>query len=387
MTRVVVGCSGGADSLALLALACTRDDDVIAVYVDHGLRSGTEHEAGVVRAAAAQFGARFERVAVEVGDGPNLEARARTARYDALERVRAAVDAEAVLVAHTRDDQAETVLLNVLRGSGTSGVAGMPVRRGFLRRPLLEMRRAETRELCRRLGLTPVHDPMNDDMHHRRVWLRREVIPMLERGADRDIVEVLARQADVVRDDDAFLAALAAEHATDNAAAIAALPQVLARRVVRAFLGSPPPSQSTVERVLAVARGEIVATEVPGGARVQRVGGRLLRIERTSEPDPVPLPLPGRANFGGMEIEAWIEHAPPTAWPDGRWVAVCDADLVPGPATIAAAPGAGRTGWFVPPAVLGEGIVWLVGYRVDRRVRASTRTRRYLWMSAEPSKQ
>jgi tRNA(Ile)-lysidine synthase len=369
----------------LLAVTCARGDDVVAVYVDHGLRAGTDHDAAVVRAAAQRFGARFERVAVEIPAGSNLEARAREARYEALERVRDAVGAEAVLVAHTRDDQAETVLLNVLRGSGTAGIAGMAAQRGTLRRPLLDMRRAEARELCMRLGLVPVRDPMNDDIHHRRVWLRREVIPMLERGADRDIVEVLARQADVVRDDDAYLDALAAEQATDDAAAIAALPPVLARRVVRAFLGAPPPSQSTVERVLAVARGEIIATEIAGGARVQRVGGKLLRVEQATTPDPVPLPLPGRATFAGIEIETWVEHAPPTAWPDGRWVAVCDADLVPGPATIAAAPGAGRTGRFVPPAVLGEGIVWLVGYRVDRRVRATTRTRRYLWMSAEPS--
>jgi tRNA(Ile)-lysidine synthase len=383
-----VGCSGGADSLALLALTCNGANDVISVYVDHGLRAGTAHDAAVVQAAAERFGARFERVTVDLGGGTNLEARARAARYDALERVRAAVGAEAVLVGHTRDDQAETVLLNLLRGSGTSGLAGMAAQRGYLRRPLLNMRRAETRELCMRLGLAPVHDPMNDDMHHRRVWLRREVIPMLERGANRDIVEVLARQADIVRDDDAYLDALAAEHATDDAATIAALDAVIARRVVRAFLGSPPPSQTTVERVLAVARGETVATEIAGGGRVQRVGGKLVRVERARpvDPvDPVELPLPGRANFGGIEIEAWIEHAPPTAWPDGRWIAVCDADLVPGPATVAAAPGAEQSGRFVPPVVLGEGIVWLVGYRVDRRVRTSTRTRRFLWMSAEPS--
>jgi tRNA(Ile)-lysidine synthase len=384
-TRVVVGCSGGADSLALLALTCNDASDVIAVYVDHGLRAGTAHDAAVVQAAAERFGARFERVTVDIGDGANLEARARAARYDALERVRAAVGAEVVLVAHTRDDQAETVLLNLLRGSGTSGLAGMAAQRGYLRRPLLNVRRAEMRELCMRLGLAPVHDPMNDDVHHRRVWLRREVIPMLERGADRDIVEVLARQSDIVRDDDAYLDALAAEHATDDAATIAALDTVIARRVVRAFLGSPPPSLTTVERVLAVARGETVATEIAGGGRVQRVGGKLVRVERARPVDPVELPLPGRVNFGGIEIEAWIEHAPPTAWPDGRWVAVCDADLVPGPATVAAAPGAEPSGRFVPPVVFGEGIVWLVGYRVDRRVRTSTRTRRFLWMSAEPS--
>jgi len=388
--RVVVGCSGGADSLALLALACARGHDVVAVYVDHGLRAGTDLDARVVRDAAARFGASAERVPVAIDPGASLEARARAARYGALEAVRAASGAAAVLVAHTRDDQAETVLLHLLRGSGTAGIAGMPAQRGRLRRPLLAFRRAETHELCARLGLAPVHDPMNDDVQHRRVWLRREVIPLLERGAARDIVEVLARQADVVRDDDAYLDALATEHFTDDAATIAALHPVIARRVVRAILGSPPPSLATVERVLAVARGERAATEIAGGERVQRVGGRLLRVAPAAPAEPVGpvvLGLPGRARFGAIEIEAWIEHAPPAAWPDGRWTAVCDADLVPSSATIAPAPGAvEQPGRFTPPVVLGEGIVWLVGYRVDRRVRVSTSTRRYLWMSAEPAK-
>src|SRR5204862_1444280 len=106
-----------------------------------------------------------------------------------------------------------------------------------VRRPLLDTARAETRELCARLGLTPVHDPMNDDVRHRRVWLRREVIPFLERGADRDITAVLARQASMFRADEELLEALVAEHATDDARAIAGMPDALARRVVRHWLG------------------------------------------------------------------------------------------------------------------------------------------------------
>jgi tRNA(Ile)-lysidine synthase len=377
--RVVVGCSGGADSLALLALACDAGLDVVAVYVDHGLRAGTELEARVVADAATRFGAQARVEHVTFDGRANLEARARDARYDVLERVRAEVHADAVLVGHTRDDQAETVLLNLLRGSGPAGLAGIPPVRGAIRRPLLDRRRADNRELCRLLGLTPVADPMNDALHHRRVWLRREMIPALERGARRDLVEVLARQAEVFRDDEALLGAQAAAVATDDAAAIAALPAALARRVVRQLLGSPPPSFATVERVLAVARGAAVATELPGGARIQRIGGRLVRIpaDEAGEPDaPVPFAVPGRARCAGVEIEAWIEHAAPVAWPDGRWVAVCDADLVGD--TVELQPGAPL------PVVAGESLVWSVGYRVARNVRATARTRRYLWMSAEP---
>ncbi len=377
--RVVVGCSGGADSVALLALVCARGFDAVAVYVDHGLRAGTAHEAEAVARVAARLGAGSRVEVVNVGAGANLEARAREARYAALERACAAVDAEAILVAHTRDDQAETVLMHVLRGSGTAGLAGIPVQRGNVRRPLLGLRRADTHELCARLGYAPVQDPMNGDLDHRRVWLRREVIPQLERGADRDIVEVLARQADLLRDDDTLLEMLAAERSTDDAKAIATMPVALARRVLRRRLGPPPPTAATVERVLAVARGERIATELPGGAQVRRVGGRLVRTDPADPqaPQDASLSLPGRARFGALLLEAWIEHGPPAAWPDGRWIAVCDADLIADTAVIRAG---ART-----PIVESDGPVWLVGYRVDRRVRVSASTRRFLWLSAEPS--
>jgi tRNA(Ile)-lysidine synthase len=387
--QVVVGCSGGADSLALLVLAHARGFDVTAVYVDHGLRPGSGHDAAVVAAAAAQVGTRHRVERVGVGDGPNLEARARTARYDALERARTEAGAIAVLVGHTGDDQAESVLLNLIRGSGTAGLAGMPARRGTIRRPLLELRRADTVELCARAGLAPVHDPMNDDPRHRRVWIRREILPALERRADRDLAEVLARQARVLRDDDDLLDALAAEHETDRTAELLALAPALARRVVRRWLGSPPPSVATVERVLAVARGDAVATELPGGDRVQRVGGRLVRARRRVGADdaelPVELALPGRARCAGVELEAWIEHGPPVAWPDGRWVAVCDADLVPETVIVTRGPAPPGSPRWTAPVVTAGGPVWLVGYGIDRRVRATSRTRRFLWLSAEPS--
>ena len=299
---VVVACSGGADSLALLALASARDFDVIAVHVDHGLRGDTQHDADVVRAAATEVGARVRVMTVAFDASANLEARARDARYATLEIAADEAGAAAILVAHTRDDQAETVLLSMLRGSGAAGLAGMPAIRGRVRRPLLELRRAETHEICARLRWAPVRDPMNDELRHRRVWLRREVIPSLERGAQRDLVEVLARQAALLRDDDDLLDALAAEHAPDDAGALAALSPAFARRVVRQWLGPPPPASGTVEAVLEVARGERRAVELPGGHRVERVGARLHLVtsaELAAEhAAPAPLAVPGRTRFG-----------------------------------------------------------------------------------------
>ena len=417
--RVVVGCSGGADSLALLALARARDLSVVAVYVDHGLRAGTDHDARVVNNAAAEVGAQSRVINVDVDPSANLEARARSARYEALEQVADAVSAHAVLVGHTLDDQAETVLLALLRGSGATGLSGMPAVRGRLRRPLLGLRRADTHEICARLRWAPVHDPMNDELHHRRVWLRREVMPQLERGTQRDLAEVLARQASLLRADDELLVAIAAEHAPDDAVALAALPLPLARRVVRRWLGPPPPGSTAVDGVLAVARGERRAVEIPGGRRVERVGARLHAVSAVGSGPaaaPAALGIPGSVRHGVIVVDAWIEAAPPVAWPDGRSRAVADADLVGTDATVRVARAGerfrplGRGGSKLVRDALGEAgvpagrrahapivsagpgaavtadsAIWVVGYRIDDRVRVTARTRRYLWMSVEPN--
>lgn len=281
---VVVACSGGADSLALLALAVDAGLTPVAVHVDHGLRPGSEREADVVGGAAAVLGARFDARRVHVGAGPNLEARARAARYDALEAARVEHGATAVLVAHTADDQAETVLLNLLRGSGSAGLAGMPARRGPVIRPLLGARRADVLAECARRELVPVEDPSNDDLAHRRNWIRLEVLPLLERGAGRDLTPVLARQAGVLRAESDFLDALARAawpgEAGPRARDLAALPDPLARRAVRCWLGPPPPALDEVDAVLAVARGVRRAVDLAGGRRVERRGG-VLRVART----------------------------------------------------------------------------------------------------------
>lgn len=282
---VVVACSGGADSLALLAIAVAAGLDPVAVHVDHGLRDGSDEEGRYVELVARRLGARFLATLVSVQPGSGLEARARDARYAALERARVEVGADWVLVAHTADDQAETVLLNLLRGSATSGLGGMPAQRGRLSRPFLDLRRSDTSEICALLGLDPIHDPMNNDTSYRRVWIRNEVLPMLERGANRDLRAVLARQAKVLRAESDYLDDLAFEVLAVagnplEAATLVDAPVVLARRAVRLWLGPPPPSLNEVDAVMEVARGARRAANLTGDRWITRSKGRLMLHSR-----------------------------------------------------------------------------------------------------------
>lgn len=270
-TPIKCAVSGGADSLALLVLACATGAPVTAIHVDHGLRRGSASEAQIVAAAAERFGADFRAERVDIDPGPNLEARARAARYSALP-----VD---VCTGHTADDQAETVLLNLLRGGGVPGVAAM--RRGP-RHPILDLRRAETVALCDQLGLTPLVDPMNADSRYRRVRVRNEVLPLLDDVAGRDVVPLLCRQSELAADITDVLDHLARSIDPADAKAVAAAPVAVARWVLRDWLRSSthsnhPVDAAALERALAVARGAIRATEIDGW-RLARTAGRL-RVE------------------------------------------------------------------------------------------------------------
>ena len=264
-TPVVCALSGGADSTALTALAVHAGCDTTAVHVDHGLRPGDDDERCAARTAAAlgiELG--IERVAVD--DGPNLEARARAARY--------AVLPPGVLTGHTSDDQAETVLLALLRGSGAAGLSAMtpgPTR------PLLAVRRAETRALCRTLGLPFVDDPTNAEPRFRRNRVRHELIPLLADIAERDPVPLLDRTATLLRDDDRLLEELAATIDPTDADALDRAHPALAGRAVRRWLSVDgyPPDADAVRRVLDVAAGRAEACEITGGRRVSRRNRRL----------------------------------------------------------------------------------------------------------------
>jgi len=264
---LVCGVSGGPDSLALLVLGTAAGCAVTAVHVDHGLRPRSAVEADTVAAAARRFGARFRAERVVVVDGPNLEARARAARFRAL--------GPGAATGHTADDQAETVLANLLRGAGVHGLAGM---RSGPTHPLLGLRRRETVALCRHLELAPVRDPSNDDPRFLRNRVRAELLPLCSEVAGRDVVPVLARQAGLLAGDADLLDSVADLLDPTDAAALAAAPPAQARRAVRGWLaadGPYPPSADAVDRVLDVARLVIRATEVTGGVRVDRSHGRL----------------------------------------------------------------------------------------------------------------
>lgn len=267
-TSVTCAVSGGADSLALLALACAAGLMVTAVHVDHGLRDGSAREAGVVAAAAERLGAGFRAEAVTVSPGGDLEARARTARH--------AVLGGDALFGHTADDQAETVLLALLRGAGLDGLRGMTIRQ----HPILGLRRTETRALCSALALEPVEDPSNCDLRFRRNRIRHELIPLMDDIAERDVVGVVARAATVLGADADLLDSLAVAVDPTDARAVAAAPESLARRALRRWLRAAnpekhPPDAAGIERVLAVARGEAVAAQVTGGIEVRRSEQRL----------------------------------------------------------------------------------------------------------------
>ena len=268
--EVTCAVSGGPDSLALLVLAVAAGCRATAVHVDHGQRPGSAAEADLVAEVAGRLGAGFRAERVDVAPGPNLEARLRDAR-------RAVLPPDA-LTGHTADDRAETVLLHLLRGAGPTGAIGIG---RSPRRPILDLRRADTIALCAALGLAPVDDPSNRDPRFRRNRVRHELLPLLADIGARDPVPVLVRQADLFASVDAALAAQAALLDPASAASLAAAEPAVAGTAVRAWLrsagvgGGYVVDGDAVSRVLAVARGETIATEVAGGWRVARSKGRL----------------------------------------------------------------------------------------------------------------
>ena len=270
-TAVDCAVSGGADSVALMVLACVANLNVTAWHVDHGLRENSPTEAALVAQLATQLGAQFESRTVTVEQGANTEARAREARY--------AVLPPGVMTGHTADDQAETILINLLRGSGTRGLAGM---QPTTQRPLLHIRRSDTQALCDALGIAVFHDPSNNDERFQRNRIRHEVLPLMESLAKRDLVPVLTRQADLLRDDDDLLNELAAALDPTDALALASAPIALARRAIRSWLTNPlVPDSATVERVLEVARGSTLACDIGLGRQVRRSQQQL----RITEPE------------------------------------------------------------------------------------------------------
>lgn len=283
---LLVACSGGPDSLALAVAASEvgrrRHLPIGGLVVDHGLQPDSARIAADVVELLTEIGLPAEVARVDVpatDDGP--EARARAARYAVLEQVAADRDAT-VLLGHTLDDQAETVLLGLARGSGTRSLAGMAVRRDRLLRPFLRLRRAITQAVCAEAGLTPWTDPHNADPGYARVRVRRRVLPTLESELGPGVTEALARTALLARDDADLLDQIAAGHEVGSeptCEVLAALPAPIRRRVLRDWLRDQGATDLGSTHLAAVA--ELVTDwhgqrgiDVPG-ATVRRVAGRL----------------------------------------------------------------------------------------------------------------
>lgn len=264
-TQVVCAVSGGPDSMALMVLAHAHGLAVTAVHVDHQLRPDSAGDLEFIMPVADSLGITVHRHVVTVEPGPNLEARARDARRSVIP--------EGAMTGHTADDQAETMLINLLRGAGAQGLAGMRRRTD---KPLLSIRRTETHALCRTMGIATVTDVTNSDNRFLRNRIRHELLPMIEDISSRDPVPVLQRSADLLRQDNDLLDELAGALDPTDARALAAAPVPLARRAIRLWLADPyPPDLATIERVLAVARGEMPACDIGQNREIRRSKQRM----------------------------------------------------------------------------------------------------------------
>ena len=251
----------------MLALAVAAGLEVEAVHVDHGQRAASEAE--LVAGVAAELGASFRSERVQVEPGSNLEARMRAARY--------AVLGSHAATGHTADDQAETMLINLMRGAGLPGLGAM---QPGVRRPILDLRRADTEAICQKLGFAPFHDPSNTEARFVRNRVRHELMPLLNDIADRDVVPLFTRTSQHVREAVAIVDDLAAELDPTDAKQIAAANPQVAGVALRCWLQEQtrseyPVDAASIERVLAVAAGNSLAAEVTGGHRVSRSNQRL----------------------------------------------------------------------------------------------------------------
>jgi tRNA(Ile)-lysidine synthase len=328
---VLAALSAGPDSTALVAaLAALRDAGEIAgvsaLHVDHGLRPGGADDAACAAAACARLGVACESVRVEVAAG-NVQAEARRARYAALRSAAAREGATRIATGHTRTDQAETVLLRLLRGAGARGLGGIPPRRGPFVRPLIDRSRAEGIAYLAELGLPWREDPTNATPRFARNRLRLSLWPhllALAPAAER----ALARAADLSREDERALAARARDAAAGAGVEVSPLrrePVAIRRRIVRRLWRAAGGRQAALEAkhvdaVLALtARHRPGSTALPGGLEARCRYGRLEigpRAEAAVAFADVPVPAPGRyavATRGVVEIAARDAAAVP--WP------------------------------------------------------------------------
>jgi tRNA(Ile)-lysidine synthase len=288
--RILVAVSGGVDSLALLvAAAGVAGGRTGVASLDHGLRPAAAAEVERVRELARSLGLPFHTESLHLRPGPGVEARARTARYAALERMARDHGYAAIATAHTADDQAETLLMRLARGSALRGAAGIRTDAPRLLRPLLGVRRAETEAFVAAAGLVPARDPTNADPRLFRTRIRHHVLPALREAAGPSVVERLARFARSAAEDEALLsgqAAQALERVREgtglDAVAVRALPWPIRARALRSWLEAlgHPVSDGLLRDVAgAIDRGS--RTGLPGRAVLSAEGSWVRVLPRT----------------------------------------------------------------------------------------------------------
>ena len=412
---VAVALSGGADSAALLWLVSQRNADVVAIHVFHGL-AASSLMATAAGQVAASVGVPLVMAVVEPAG--TAEHHLRAARHTALlDRA----GQRPVLLAHTADDQAETVLMRVLRGTGVDGLAGIQPERGRLVHPMLGVTRGEARELARLAGLPFRDDPANEDSAVLRNRIRSEVLPIIEDVIGRPARSALVRLAESAAEDAAFLDAATdavrieyrGEAARVPLGSLLASGDVVAGRVLRRALmrlaGPYPPDRRSLRRMLDVVHGASAATEVEPGLRIRRLGPHVV-VDRQGDiaaPEVQPAPLvEGATRWGQWRFDRSVVDGPAVralsprriVAPDdgGAWEvrAVAAGDGVTGRSAFDALADAGvrseaRPSW---PAVSRDGeVVWLPGVRA--RVWPVHRPARYLclvaaqepnWQTSEP---
>ena len=297
--RVLVAVSGGADSLALASALLRESEEFaitpIAVTIDHQLQIGSDTQAKKVESQLKGMG--YEKVIckkVVVTTESGLEAGARDARYQALNSCAQEEKAAKVFLGHTRDDQAETVLLGLARGSGTRSLSGMAIENGIYIRPLLQITRAQTIAACTEIGVEPWNDPHNDNAEFSRVRVRTEILPLMEEKLGPGIASALSRSASILRDDADALDEIAQGEIEKfdlhnlDCESLVALARAIRSRVLRAALyaaGAPAGSitadhLAAVEALVTSWHGQ-GALALPGGVKVERISGRLSLLTQT----------------------------------------------------------------------------------------------------------
>jgi tRNA(Ile)-lysidine synthase len=427
---VLVAVSGGADSVALLHVLLTLADELSlrlhVLHVDHGLRPDSAADAAFVEGLAARLGVPAAVARVTVAAGGSREDAARVARYAALEAHARRLQAPRIALGHTTDDQAETVLMRMLTGSGVRGLAGIPPVRGPIVRPLLESRRVELVALLEAAGLPWIEDPSNQDHAFFRNRDRHELLPMLSEASGADVVTRLDRIARLCRDtvgaiervarrELARLAVTTGDAIVLPHAPLAELPRQVAAEVLRqaaARLGGRAPLRAWAHRGLA----RVLASPPP--RRPFRLGGIAVEVSSghvrlaTTETGQLPvreLAIPGRVELPeiGRALEARIVHGTDHEVPREPERVVFDAERLPSRLIVRGRRAGDRFSPFgggerrlksflidakiprwervrLPIVEAGDRILWVAGVRRSREAPVTAATRRVLELALKP---